>query len=71
MKSSIRKDEPQVYFYIRIYVDDTLVITDNPDLILNKINDYFSLKKRRTGKPTTYLGTDTQERKDSQDNLEF
>ena len=38
---------------------------------MNKFNDYFSIKKDTIGKPTTHLGTNTRQRKDSQENFEF
>ena len=51
------------------HIDDILVIADNHELTLNKINDHFLLKKSSIGKPSIYFGTDTRQIKDSQENI--
>ena len=71
IKASTRKYRSHVYFYLCVYSDEILVIADNLELTMNKFNDYFSIKKDTIGKPTTHLGTNTRQRKDSQETFEF
>ena len=43
-------------FYVLVYVDDMLVISDNPQRTMKALADCYRLKEGSVGKPTSYLG---------------
>jgi hypothetical protein len=45
------------YSYILIYVDDILCIHHDTMPMLDKLNQYFTLKPSLVGNPSMYLGT--------------
>ena len=50
-------DGSPCYDYVLLYVDDTVVISDNAEFILrNEIGRYFELKESSIGPPKMYLG---------------
>ena len=52
-----RPDGSEYYEYCCLYVDDCLVISDNPEhIIRNEIGKHWELKKGSVGPPTIYLG---------------
>ena len=57
-------DGSKFYHYICIYVDDILVISNQPKSIMLKIGEHFLLKDNSVGSPKMYLGTDTKLRLD-------
>ena len=57
MRPVIKSDRNTYYEYILIYVDDTLVVSENAESILrNELGRYFHLKEESIGPPTVYLG---------------
>ena len=53
MRAAVRSDGFQYWEYILIYVDDLLVISENPKDILAKIDYYFPIKPDSIGPPTS------------------
>ena len=57
MRPAIKSDDNTYYEYILLYVDDTLVVSENTQSILhNELGRYFHLKEELIGPPTVYLG---------------
>src|SRR5688572_6795346 len=57
MRPAIKSNGDEYYEYILLYTDDTLVVSDNSDHILqNGIGKYFELKEETIGPPDIYLG---------------
>ena len=46
----------EYYEYLLLYVDDCLVISENPDQVLSRLEKYFSLKPESVGPLKLYLG---------------
>ena len=46
----------EYYEYMLLYVDDCLVVSHQPDTVLNKLGKYFTLKPSSVGTPNLYLG---------------
>jgi hypothetical protein len=47
----------KVWDFVLIYIDDTLVISENAETILrNEIGKYFEIKQESIGPPKIYLG---------------
>ena len=58
MRLAIKSDGNTYYKYILLYVDDTLVVSENAESILrNKLGRYFHLKEESIGPPMVYLGS--------------
>jgi hypothetical protein len=55
-KAATKKDGTQYYSYILCYVDDIMVIHENPMPILQSINGFMKLKPDSIGEPDIYLG---------------
>jgi hypothetical protein len=51
------EDDFQYYAYVLIYVDDILAIGHDSMAQLNKIDQYFKMKKGSIGDPDIYLGS--------------
>ena len=57
MRPAIKSDGNTYYEYILLYVDDTLMVSENAESILrNELGRYFHLKEESIGPPTVYLG---------------
>ena len=57
MRQAIKSDGNTYYEYILLYVDDTLVVSENAESILrNELRRYFHLKEESIDPPTVYLG---------------
>ena len=57
MRPAEKADGSSYYEYVLLYVDDTLVISENAEKILREeIGRYFELKEESVGHPTLYLG---------------
>ena len=57
MQPAEKADDSPYYEYVLLYVDDTLVISQNVEKILREeIGRYFELKEESVGHPTLYLG---------------
>lgn len=57
MRPAIKSDGTEVYEYVLLYTDDTLVISENAEAILrNELGRYFELKEESIGTPSLYLG---------------
>ena len=56
MRPAEKADGSPYYEYVLLYVDDTLVISENAEKILREeIGRYFELKEESVGHPTLYL----------------
>ncbi len=56
LREAVKSDGTQYYEYLAIYVDDTLCISESPELTMHSISQLYSLKDNSIGIPTTYLG---------------
>ena len=57
MRLAIKSDGNTYYKYMLLYVDDTFVVSENAESILqNGLRRYFHLKEESIGPPTVYLG---------------
>ena len=57
MRPAKKGDGSPYYDYVLLYVDDTLVVSENAESILrNEIGRYFELKEASIGPPKMYLG---------------
>ena len=57
MRPAEKADGAPYYEYVLLYVDDTLVVSENAERILTEeIARYFELKEESVGHPTLYLG---------------
>jgi hypothetical protein len=56
MRAAVRVDGFVYWEYVLIYIDDLLVISENPREILEKIDHYFPIKPESIGPPNMYLG---------------
>ena len=53
MPTAIKNDGSNVYDYVLLYTDDTLIISENAESILCKeIGQYFALKEESIGEPS-------------------
>jgi preprotein translocase subunit Sss1 len=48
----------EYYEYILVYVDDILILSHNPQTIMDRISQSFTVKKGSDREPDTYLGAD-------------
>ena len=56
MRPALKSDGSHYYEYVLLYVDDTLVISENAEhIILNEIGKYFEMKEASVDKPEIYL----------------
>ena len=46
----------EYYEYVLLYVDDCLVVSHQPNIVLDKLGKYFTLKPSSIGTPDLYLG---------------
>ena len=58
MKPGLTKEGTKFYHYICIYVDDILIISDDPKLYMEQMGEHFLIKRESIGQPTMYLGQD-------------
>ncbi len=56
LRPATKKDGFEYYEMVLVHTDDLLCLSENPDLILNQLNQHYLLKEGSVGKPTTYLG---------------
>jgi hypothetical protein len=57
MRPATKADGTTYYEYIVLYVDDCLVISENPEAIIRQeLGKYFTLKEASIGPPDIYLG---------------
>ena len=57
MRPATKADGTEYYEYVLLYVDDCLVISENPEAILRQeLGKYFTLKEASIGPPDIYLG---------------
>ena len=61
MRCAEKSDGSKYYKFVLLYVDDTLVVSENAERILrDKIGRYFELKEEPIGPPDIYLGGKVQ-----------
>jgi hypothetical protein len=57
MRPATKADGSEYFEYVLLYVDDCLVVSENPEAILRQeIGKYFKLKEASIGPPDIYLG---------------
>jgi hypothetical protein len=57
MRPATRSNGTEYYEYVLLYVDDCLVVSENPEAILRQeLGKYFKLKEASIGPPDIYLG---------------
>ena len=57
IRPAIKSDGSKCYEYVLLYVDDALVVHENPESILrNELGRYFEPKEESIGPPDHYLG---------------
>ena len=57
MRPATKSDGSTYYEYVLLYVDDALVVSENPERILREeLGKYFELKEASIGPPDIYLG---------------
>jgi hypothetical protein len=57
MRPATKSDGTEYYEYVLLYVDDCLVVSENPEAILRQeLGKYFKLKEASIGPPDIYLG---------------
>ncbi len=61
MREAVKATGEEYYEYIFIYVDNVLVISQNPSTIMHTISDNYRLKDGSIQKPTIYLGAQIKE----------
>jgi hypothetical protein len=56
-RPATKADGTEYYEYSLLYIDDCLVISENPEAILRQeLGQYFTLKEAYIGPPDIYLG---------------
>jgi hypothetical protein len=58
MKPATKPTGQQYYKYILVYVDDVLVVSHDPQAIMNELSRHYSLKEGSVRPPSEYLGSD-------------
>ena len=57
MRPAIKNDGSKYYDYVLLYVDDTLVVSENAEPVLrNELGRYFELREESIGPPDHYSG---------------
>ena len=57
MRPAIKSDGTKCHDYVLLYVDDSLVVSENAESILrNELGRYYELKEESIGPPDHYLG---------------
>ena len=57
MRKNAKPDGTRYWEYILCYVDDILVISHEPQKVMDMLGKHYTLKPGSVGKPDTYLGT--------------
>jgi hypothetical protein len=61
LRPAVEQTGETYYEYIFVYVDDLLVLSVNPQIIMKTISSFYRLKEGSVGKPTNYLGAQIKE----------
>ena len=61
MRKAVKSNGEKYWEYVFIYTDDVIVMSENPNLILQDMNKHFLLKEGSIGPPTRYLGANISE----------
>ena len=57
LRRKAKKDSGEEYYeVILVYVDDILLVSHNPQPVLDEINKHYKIKAGSIGEPSTYLG---------------
>jgi Reverse transcriptase (RNA-dependent DNA polymerase) len=51
-----QEDNSQYYEYILVYVDDCLIVSEEPKVILSRLEDDYKYRLKDVGPPTRFLG---------------
>jgi len=62
MKKLYKADGSKYYSYLLVYVDDILIISEEPQIILSEIQQSFIIKNNSIKFPDVYLGMDIKTR---------
>lgn len=58
MRPAVKKNGDLYYEYILTYVDDCLVVSEDPKTIMTMLGETYTLKKDSVKEPDTYLGAE-------------
>ena len=61
MRPAVKNNGFAYYEYIFVYVDDLLVISERPNLIIKGIGTCYRMKEGSVTKPAMYLGAQIKE----------
>ena len=56
LRPAIKKNGDKYYEYVLVYVDDLLVVSEEPMLVMDELGKRYTLKDGSVHEPTTYLG---------------
>ena len=57
-KASVKPDGSKYYSYILVYVDDILIVDQNPKTYMDMLESKYTVKPSSIGEPKVYLGAD-------------
>lgn len=58
MRKAVKKDGSKYWEYVLMYVDDILIVSENPTPVLKHFEETYTLKKGSVKEPDSYLGAD-------------
>jgi len=61
IRPAVKTNGQHYYEYIFVYVDDLLVLSEKPNLIMQGVGQAYRLKEGSVTRPTTYLGAQIKE----------
>ena len=61
MKEERKKNGDAYYAYILVYVDDILIIHEDPRIDMEKLKSKYTIPEKTIGPPTVYLGANIQQ----------
>jgi len=64
MKPDVKPDGTEYYTYILIYVDDILIVSDDPSRYMKQLQSAYYVKETSIGPPKLYLGAEIKKVRD-------
>lgn len=61
MRPNVKQNGELYYEYVAVYVDDILVVAENPKQTMDCLAKLYRLKEGSVGKPSQYLGAQIME----------
>ena len=56
MRPAVRSNGEKYYEYVLVYVDDILVVSEKPKVVMDRLSEMYTLKDGSVKEPETYLG---------------